>query len=116
MKDELIKNPPAYTNDTGFLHLNGWPVPGATFNPIVYSFLNAATNDNIAQNLNLLTTTLNMYKLPYASGMTGYVTFSPPGSTVQQNEVWVFQEPPFPGHTLTSLINMANSKSTVKQE
>jgi len=104
LPDAYLKSPPGFVNATGFLHINTWPIPGATLNPIVYSFLNKATDENIATNLNLLKATLNEHKQRYYGTLTAYVGYNSPTSPIQQNEVWVFQENPFPGHSLTSLI------------
>jgi len=104
LPDAYLKSPPGFVNATGFLHINTWPIPGATLNPIVYSFLNKATDQNIAANLDLLKATLIEHKQPYYGTLTAYVGYNSPMSQIQQNEVWVFQENPFPGHSLTSMI------------
>ena len=96
-----MSSPPAFTNATGFLHLNTWPTKTATFNPIVYSFLDKATDANIASNLALLEAQLQAHKAPYSKGLTAFVSYyGDPRGNVQQNEVWVFQSNPFPGHAL----------------
>jgi len=100
LPDEYLKSPPGFINATGFLHLNTWPTATATFNPIVYSFLNRATNENIQSNLALLEAQLTAHKEPYYTGLTAYVSYSTPHDGLQQNEVWVFQTNPFPGHGL----------------
>jgi len=100
LPDAYLKSPPAFTNATGFLHLNTWPTATATFNPIVYSFLERATNENIQSNLALLEAQLAAHKQPYSKGLTAFISYSAPHSGLQQNEVWVFQSNPFPGHVL----------------
>ena len=95
-----MSKPPAFTNATGFLHLNTWPTATASFSPIVYSFLDRATDANIQRNLGLLEAQLDAHKQPYFKGMTAFVTYAAPHADLQQNEVWYFQTNPFPGHVL----------------
>jgi len=100
LPDAYLQSPPGFVNATGFLHLNTWPTATASFSPIVYSFLDRATNENIASNLALLQAELKAHQQPFWGGLSAYVTYGPPRAGLQQNEVWFFQTNPFPGHAL----------------
>ena len=100
MQDAYVAKPPAFTNATGFIHLNSWPTATASFNPIVYSFLDRATDANIAANLALLEAQLQAHKQTYFQPMTAFITYSAPHADLQQSEVWYFESNPFPAHDL----------------
>jgi len=116
LPDKYLMNPPAWVNETGFLHINTYPIPGATLNPIVYSFLNRATNEDILRNVDLLRATLTQHRASYFPTLSMYVAYNTPQNPTQQNEVWVFQENPFPGHTLTSMIEEQERINNINQD
>ena len=114
LPDAYLSHVPGFVNATGFLHINTWPTAaGAHFTPIVYSYLDRAHNHNIAHNTQLLQAQLKAHHVDYYTGLTGFVTYGWPHGDVQQNEVWVFAESPFPGHMLG---HTAKPRAMVEQQ